>query len=260
VSIGKARFRPASAAGGKSGRETGMDVDISKVMTYEIKKEMADRYFGFRKLIDEDKQELSRLIRHHTLTSEQKIVVDLARIYMLLRERSLIKRFLELVGLEEELFYDEYMVSSPTIRARVFTGIHARGLTRSGRFKNLLLGCYDQLVAHVDQYREKFGELLDTREFINEEINLFYRKNDLSSMLGFLRQLDAQDEGGLAGPIMPGKDDDIAAKLKVEPAEAIEHQLPMIPPLVPAAQIRGELKKLADEALRLHPDGFALAG
>jgi len=237
-----------------------MDVDISKVMTYEIKKEMADRYFGFRKLIDEDKQELSRLIRHHTLTSEQKIVVDLARIYILLRERSLIKRFLELVGLEEELFYDEYMVSSPTIRARVFTGIHARGLTRSGRFKNLLLGCYDQLVTHVDQYREKFGELLDTREFINEEINLFYRKNDLSSMLGFLRQLDAQDEGGLAGPIMPGTDDDIAAKLKVEPAEPIEHQLPMIPPLVPTSQIRGELKKLADEALRLQPDGFAIAG
>jgi hypothetical protein len=236
-----------------------MDVDISKVMTYEIKKEMADRYFGFRKLIDEDKQELDRKIRQQSLTSEQKIVVDLARIYMLLKERSLIRRFLELVGLEQELFYDEYMVSSPTIRARVFTGIHARGLTRSGRFKNLLLGCYDLLVTHVEQYREKFGELLDTREFINEEIKLFYRKNDLSSMLGFLRQLDAQDEGGLAGPIMIGTDDDMAARLKVEPAAAIEHQLPMIPPLVPTSQIRGELKKLADEALQLHPDGFALA-
>jgi len=235
-----------------------MDVDISTALTYEIKKEMADRYFGFRKLIDEDKRELTRQIHNHTLTSEQKIVVDLARIYMILKERPLIMRFLALAGLEEELFYDEYMISSPSIRARVFAGIHARGLTRSGRFKNLLLGCYDLLVAHVEQYREKFGELLETREFINEEIKLFYRKNDLSSMLGFLRQLDAQNEGVLAGPIMPGTGEDMAAKLKVEPAEAIDHQLPVIPPLVPTAQIRGELKKLADEALQLHPDGFIL--
>ena len=236
-----------------------MDVDISKVMTYEIKKEMADRYFGFRKLIDEDKEELNKLIRLQTMTSEQKIVVDLARIYILLKDRALIKHFLELTGLEEELFYDEYMVSSPTIRARVFAGIHARGLTRSGRFKNLLLDCYDLLVAHVDEYREKFGELLDTREFINEEIKLFYRKNDLSSMLGFLRQLDAQEEESLAGPIMTGIDDEMAAKLKVAPPEAIEHQLPVIPPLVPTAQIRGQLKKLAEEALKLHPDGFPLS-
>lgn len=236
-----------------------MEVDISKVLTYEIKKEMADRYFGFRTLIDEDKRELARLVRRQTLTSEQKIVIDLARIYMLLKERALIKRFLELTGLQSELFYDEYMVSSPTIRARVFAGIHARGLTRTGRFKNLLLGCYDLLVAHVDEYREKFGELLDTREFINEEIRLFYQKNDLSSMLGFLRQLDGGGNG-LGGAIVSGLGDDMAAKLKVEPPEAIEHQLPMIPPLVPAPQIRGDLKKLAEEALKLHPDGFALAG
>jgi hypothetical protein len=235
-----------------------MEADISKAMTYEIKKEMADRYFGFRKLIDQDKQELERQIHLQTLTSEQKIVIDLARIYILLQQRSLIKRFLALAGLEEELFYDEYMVSSPTIRARVFAGIRASGLTRAGRFKNLLLGCYEMLVADVGQYREKFGELLDTREFINNEIQLFYRKNDLGSMLGFLRQLEALDERGLEGPIMARGDEDMAAKLKVEPAEAIEHRLPVIPPLVPTSQIRGELKGLADEALSLHPDGFVL--
>jgi hypothetical protein len=242
-----------------SGKEAGMNVDISKVMTYEIKKEMAERYFGFRKLIDEDKEELARLVRRQTITSEQKIVIDLARIYIMLKDRNLIKRFLELTGLEEELFYDEYLISSPTIRARVFSGIHARGLTRTGRFKNLLLGCYDLLVAHVDEYREKFGELLDSREFISEEIKLFYRKNDLGTMLGFLRQLDARDNNALAGPILSGVNEDMAAKLKVEPPEAIEHQLPVIPPLVPAGQIRGALKQLAEEALKLHPDGFPLA-
>lgn len=237
-----------------------MDVDIAKVMTYEIKKEMAERYFGFRKLIDEDKEELARQIRRQTLTSEQRIVMDLARLYILLKERTLIRRFLALAGLEEELFYDEYLVSSPTIRARVFSGLQTRGLTRAGRFKNLLLDCYDQLVADVDGYREKFGELLDTREFISEEIKLFYQKNDLSSMLGFLRQLDGDDHSGLAGPVVAGVGEEMAAKLRVELPEAIEHHLPVIPPLVRPAQIRGELKKLAEEALAGHPDGFVIGG
>lgn len=237
-----------------------MEIDISKVMTYEIKKEMADRYFGFRKLIDEDKEDLARQIRLQTMTSEQRIVMDLVRIYILLKDRTLIERFLILSGLEDVLFHDEHLVHSPTIRARVFSSLKASGLTRAGRFKNLLLACYDQLVADVDTYREKFGELLDTQEFIAAEIKLFYQKNDLSSMLGFLRQLDGDDHSGLVGPIVAGIGDDMAAKLKLEPPEAIEHHLPVIPPLVRPDQIRGELKKLAEEALVLHPDGFDLPG
>jgi len=237
-----------------------MDSDISKVMAYEIKKEMAERYFGFRKLIDEDKQKLAHQIRLHTMTAEQRIVMDLVRIYILLRDRTLIERFLILSGIEELLFYDEYLVASPTIRARVFATAHVSGITRAGRFKHLLLDCYDRLVADVDAYREKFGELLDTREFIAAEIKLFYQKNDLSSMLGFLRQLDGDDNAGLAGPVVAGVGEDIETKLKVEPPEAIEHHLPVIPPLVRPTQIRGELKKLAEEALELHPDGFTLPG
>ncbi|NTV12418.1 MAG: hypothetical protein HGA96_00550 [Desulfobulbaceae bacterium] len=237
-----------------------MDLDIAKVMTYEIKKEMAERYFGFRKLIDEDKLKLATQMRRQTMTSEQRIVMDLARIYILLQDQRLIKRFLTVSGLEEELFYDEYLVSSPTIRARVFAGMQTRGLTRAGRFKNLLLDCYDLLVADVDAYREKFGELLDSREFIRAEIKLFYQKNDLSSMLGFLRQLDGDDNAGLAGPVVAKVGEDMESKLKVEPPEAIEHHLPIIPPLVVPARIRRELKKLAEEALAGHPDGFVITG
>ena len=46
-----------------------MDLDIAKVMAYEIKKEMAERYFGFRRLIEEDKEKLAAQIRRQTMTS-----------------------------------------------------------------------------------------------------------------------------------------------------------------------------------------------
>lgn len=235
-----------------------MDIDISKVMSYEIKKEIAERYFGFRKLIEEDKNDLARMIRQQSLTTEQKIVIDLARIYSILKDRDLVLRFLELSGLGEAVFYDEYMTTSPTIRARIFKGVRARGLTRRGRFKNLFLGCYELLVAHVDLYREKFGELLEDREMISEEIEVFYRKNDITSILGFLRSLDRDKNEVLAGPVQPGIGQSLEQKLKLAPPPPVESALPVFPRLVPMPRIRGELKKLAEQALKGHPDGFEL--
>lgn len=235
-----------------------MDIDISKVMTYEIRKEMADRYFGFRKLIEEDKQALANAIRQQNLTAEQKIGIDLARIYTILKDRELIEQFLELSGLEEPLFYDEYMTRSPTIRARIFTGIKVRGLTRAGRFTKLLLGCYELLVDHVDLYREKFGQLLEDRDLISEEIKIFYRKNDIETILGFLRSLDEEGNEMLAGPAETGGAASLQKKMQVLPPGPVENSLPILPPLVAMPRIRRELKKLAEQALKGHPDGFAL--
>ena len=239
-----------------------MDVDISKVLAYEIKNEIADRYFGFRKLIEEDKDVLSRLIHKQSITNEQKIVVDLARIYTILKDRSLIEKFLELSGLEEAVFYDEYMIRSPTIRNRVFSGVKAKGFTRKGRFENLLLGCYQLLVEHVELYRGKFDELQGNRELISEEIKLFYRKNDIGNILDFLRSLDGfgTGNGSLAGPVQAGGSEALKKKMEVYPPPPVENFLPILPPLVPLAQIRREMKKLAEEALKGHPEGFEVKG
>ncbi|MEN8143155.1 MAG: hypothetical protein ABFQ82_06110 [Thermodesulfobacteriota bacterium] len=237
-----------------------MDIDISKVLTYEIKKEIAERYFGFRKLIEEDKDALARLIRKQSITTEQKIVVDLARIYIILKDPALIESFLELSGLEDAVFFDEYMTGSPTIRERVFAGVKAKGFTRKGRFKNLLLGCYQLLVEHVDRYREKFAELLEGREVISEEIKLFYRKNDIGSILGFLRSLDNSGNDLLAGPVQAGGGEALKKKMEVVAPSPVESFLPVLPPLAPLPQIRREMKKLAEEALAGHPDGFEIKG
>lgn len=235
-----------------------MDIDISKVMTHEIRKEMAERYFGFRKLIEEDKEALARAIRQQSLTIEQRVCMDLTRIYIILKDRRLIDRFLEISGLEEPIFYDEYVVGSPTIRARIFTGIKARGLTRSGRFTKLFLGCYELLIEHVERYREKFGELLEERDLIREEIEVFYRKNDIDTILGFMRSLDQQGNKMLAPPIQTGAAQILKDKMEVRVPGPVENQLPIFPPLTPMPRIRGELKKLAQEALKGHPDGFVL--
>ena len=230
-----------------------MEPDIAKILSYEIRKELADRYFGFRKLIEEDKQALGDQVRRYTITIEQQICLDLVRIYILLKDKILIDAFLEITGLDEEIYYDPYIVESPTIRQRVFQEIKARGFTQSSRFVNLLLDSYSSLVDHVERYGDKFWELLESQETIEEEIKLFYQKHDLGNIMGFLRSMET---GSSASSVMDtgvgvGSSKELEKKMRLEPPQPISQLLPIIPPLVPLQRIKKPLKRLAKQAYRL---------
>ncbi|MEJ2032681.1 MAG: hypothetical protein P8Y63_06520 [Deltaproteobacteria bacterium] len=236
-----------------------MEPDIAKVLSYEIKKELADRYFGFRKLIEEDKESWARDVQHCAVTLEQKIGLDLVRIYILLHDEKLIRQFLSLTGLEEKIYYDPYLMESPTIRMRVFEGIRSHGLTRRRRFINLVLDSYRTLERHVAGYQEQFGRLSEEIETIREEISIFYRKNNLGSIMNLLRNLDScsvPGGGDLHGGNGPA-DSNYEEKLRIEPPPPLEQQLPIIPPLVPFAQIRKPLTKLARQAYEQQKEGQA---
>jgi hypothetical protein len=226
-------------------------------MAYEIKKEIADRYFGFRKLIEDDKTDLTEKIKQHSFIIEKRISFDLIRIYILLKAEDLIHIFLDVAGLEEKLFYDSYLTESSVIKDRVFEGVRLRGLTRTGCFKNMVFDGYERLETHVDQYREKFEELMDLQDTINEEIKLFYRNNDLGTIMGFLRSLgDSSVCGAMEGGMEVGMAMGLEEKMRIEKPLPIEHYLPVIPPLVPLETIRGEMKKLTDRAYTLHDETF----
>lgn len=230
-----------------------MSPKVTDVIAYEIKKDIAERYFGFRKLIEEDKLDLADKIRQYVFILEKRISFDLIRIYFLLKDEEIIRDFLALIALDEKLFYDRYLISSNTIRKRVFEGIRTRGLTKSSRFKNLVMDCYDRLVIHSEQYRGKFEELKESQEIISEEIKLFYEKNDLGSILGFLRSLgDPSASQGMEGGMEVGMAQSLEKKMVIEPPESLDPYLPLVPPLPPLNAVKKDLKKLTGRAYRLH--------
>jgi DNA repair exonuclease SbcCD ATPase subunit len=231
-----------------------MKQDIAKLLGFEIKKELADRYFGYRKLIEEDKETFNREVRNVIITLDQKIGIDLARLYILLHDEDLIHQFLELVGLEEEIYYDPYLLESPTIRERVLKGVETRGFTRYRRFVNLVLGSYRILEHHVERYREQFGRLSEDLETIKEEIRIFYEKNNFGSIMNLMRNLDSSSAAGgdFYNGAGAGSSEEYENKLRVEPPPPLEQQLPIIPPLAPYKDIRRKLRKLAARAYELH--------
>jgi hypothetical protein len=227
--------------------------DIHEVLAYEIKKEIADRYFGFRKLIEDDKLDFAEKTRQYSFILEKRISFDLIRIYIILKNEALIYQFLALTGLPAALFYDPYLAESNTIRQRVFSGVHIHGLTHSGRFKNMIFDCYERLEAHVTEYRTKFDELKKYREEISEEIEAFYRKNDLGSIMGFLKTLgDPNKSGSMEGGMEVGMAGSLERKMRIDPPMPPEHYLPVIPPLPQLATIRSPLKELIRTAYEDH--------
>lgn len=225
---------------------------IDEILSTEIKKDIADRYFGFRKLIEEDKLGLAEKIGQYSFILEKRISFDLIRIYVLLKDAEIIRAFLALSNLKEQLFYDPYLTESPTIARRVLSCQNFTGFTRAGRFKNYLLHCYESLSFHARTYHEKISELEQQRGAIVEEIRLFYEQNDLNAILGFLQSLsNARTCCGMEGGMEPGLAEGLDNKMLIEPPMPIAYTLPVIPELKPLAEIQAEFKKLIKQAFAL---------
>lgn len=228
-----------------------MPQDIDKMLSYEVKKEIADRYFGFRKLIEDDIKNYDNNVIAAFRRLEQKIGFDFIRLYILLKDEQVIHDFLYTTGLGKKIFFDSYLSESKTIRQRVFKGMAAHGLTRKSRFKNIIADAYMELVDHIDDYRVNLKLLEEEQQTIAEEINLFYQKNDLNTIMGFLRGLGGPETykaGPMEGGLNPKTGESLEQKMRVSPPEPVEKSLPMLPKPKPYNTIKNELKEIIDKA------------
>ena len=82
--------------------------DMEDMLSFEIKKEIADRYFGFRKMIEDDSVQYNQHIQHAYRQLENEVGFDLIRLYILLGRESLIHDFFRLTGLRDQVFLDDH--------------------------------------------------------------------------------------------------------------------------------------------------------
>lgn len=227
-----------------------MNEDINDLLALEVKKEMADRYFGFRKLIEEDIREYDSQVLTSFLRLEQQIGFDLVRLYILLKDENLIHEFFQLAGLDQLIFYDPYLAESPTLRRKVFAGQRLRGLTRRGRFRNMLFATYQTLCDDINHYRQNLHQLTSERENIAEEIRQFYHRHNLGVMMDFLRSLDSTGAGAsdMAGGLVQATGDDLDRKMQVQPPPPVEELLPVLPQVIPLADLRSRFREIAHRA------------
>lgn len=230
--------------------------DFAKSLTFEVKKEIAERYFGFRKIIEADSNDYQQEVIKTTLMLENKIGFDLLRIYSLLRTDELTKRFYKLTALGEVLFFDPYVSNSATIRKRLFEGLEIRGLFRKSRFHNMFFDVYRSLHQHVNEYRKQLAALIEEHEVIEEEIKLFYQKNDISGIMLFLRNLEGapSTSGSMSGTIDTGGSITMEQKMRLKPPEPVEKFLPVLEEIPEPSAIKKDLTLLVKDAYKNQPD------
>jgi hypothetical protein len=225
--------------------------DISSILSIEVKKEIADRYFRFRKIIEEDTNTYRQEIITLSLDLERSIGLDLVCIYSLLKDEDLIHHFFDISGLSERFFFECEINTSPTLRKRVLASKRLHGLTKKSRFKNLFYDSYSDLYNHIMDYRETLSKLNEDYETIREQINLFYRKNDITGILQFLKGLDgsATNELGSQGAIIAmGDYCRLDEKLRLNPPDPVEDLLPNVEAIPSLKKVRSQIKHLVQSA------------
>jgi len=229
---------------------------IDEVLLAEIKQDLAERYFGFRKLIEEDEMDLAEKTRQYSFILQKRISFDLIRIYIMLKDEKLIRAFLVLINLNDMLFYDPYLTESLTIAQRVLECQRFRGLTRAARFRHFFLDCYENLVFHAQLYGKKIAQLREAQGVITAEIEQFHKQHDMRAIMSFLHSLGNEAAKGLQGGMETGLTEGLDQKLRLTPPPPIEALLPILPPLPPLAKIKGALKEMSRLAYTRHPPAF----
>lgn len=218
---------------------------IDNILSLEVKREIAQRFFGFRKTIEEDSAAYLQKVRETADELEHNVGHELVRIYNLLNSPALLHRFFQLTGLPERLFLDSFINTAPR-KDDIFTSQKLRGLTRKGCHLNMFFDSYGRLYRAIGHYRSAFEQLAEDHETIRQQIEIFYRKNDIQTIFSFLRGLDPNLTD--ISPIGPGFSEDLEAKLRLSPPAPVDELLPEIPAIPSSKAIRRKLRELVARA------------
>ncbi len=234
-----------------------MEGDISKALAYQVKREIAQRYFGTRKLIEQDIAGLKDMITRINKRYENRFAMALIRVYSLLMDRDIINQFETLIGCKEPLFYDRYVNHSATIRKRLVHKLHPHGWLKKSKFINMVLDSYRLLYREYNAISELEAEAREELSIIREEIKIFRNKYSLDEIMSFIRNLDfqGQDMAKVMGSNVDVVDaNDIERKIDIEDVDQIEKGLPFIPSMPDPDTAEPVLKRLAETIYARHPE------
>ncbi len=225
--------------------------DIGKAMAYQIKREVAQRYFGYRKIIEEDKQALEKMVEDFKKRFEKFIKTDLARLHLLLYEPALIEEFHSLIGWKPKQMSESSRLSRAE-QDKLLMDLEPHGLTAKARFINMVVDAYDLLYKKWEELNDMYEEILDEAEVVNEEIKKFKNKFSLDEILSFFRTLDKDEilSSSLGEQVPQGHSQKLAQELAFEPVD-IKALLPLFPILPKKDEIKKQLKKLAAKAYQI---------
>lgn len=227
-------------------REIG---DIAAALAYQVKKEIAENFFGTRKRLEEEREELLREERELFEAWTHTVLPILQKI------RSL------LVGEEEGRVFSSWLgmelaEKQPGEEKKGTASEEGSALppppfawTKKGKYRKYILRLYREALVETQELEERFRKLVKKVELFNEELNRFNHSFRLSEILSLTGSLEGIDEAGcvLGEACEPEAIPHLEEKLRLTPLLLNRSSLPHLPPF---KDIGPPLKKLIDGSFR----------
>jgi hypothetical protein len=227
--------------------------DIAAALAYQVKKEIAENYFGTRRELEEEREELLAQGEKIQKAWEQEVLAILRTMANLFPDPETGRAFRTLIGLED--LPGGAFEPSP----RIFSEARAAcrlplTFTSRGKYRALLDRLYLLAVERNKDVMEKQTTWQKKVALHNEEVIRFGHSFNLSEILGFIKALEGADElkGVLGENLDPRAVPELEQKLhlKVIPPGGPEGREPK--PLPEFKAVRESLRSLADRSYERH--------
>ncbi len=234
--------------------------NIADAIAYELKRDIAERYFGDRRRIEEQSKNYLQCLDKESANYSARIGEDLQRLRLLLPEERSFLACCGLLGLSDDLRQFFPSKEGQLTAVELCRSCRGHGLTRVGRYRNTVYRACQSLTTDIEEYRIHRAKLRRWHADLVDDIHAFERQNDLSGILGFFREMERAGNwqaGILQGEIPRLGGVGLEQQLRLAPPAAVESKMPELPAPVPLAQIKARLTPILKAVYSRHTSTLA---
>jgi hypothetical protein len=228
--------------------------DIAAALAYQIKKEIAENYFGTRKGLEEERQDLLLQGKELQKSWDQEVLPLLNRIDQLLLGDQSGRAFWNLIG-RGDLFTGRKSVQEGTgTKPKVISCSPPFAMTVRGKYKKLIVTFYRMAIERGAPLFQKHHSLQKRVDLFNEELIRFQSSCNLLEVLSFIKSLENLDDlkGVLGNNSDPRTIPALEEKLLIKPLDLAGEGGEVLRTLPPLMEIQRPLEGLIDQTFQIH--------
>lgn len=228
--------------------------DIAAALAYQVKKEIAENYFGTRKGLEEEREDLLLQGKELQNSWDQDVLPLLDRIDQLLMGGQSGRAFWNLIGRGDLFAGRKPVQEGQGAKLKGFSCSPLFAMTVRGKYKKLIVTFYHMAEKRGASLFQKHHSLQKRVELFNEEVNRFQSSCNLLEILSFIKSLENLDDlkGILGNNSDPRTIPALEEKLLIKPLDLAREGGDVLPILPPLMEIQRPLEGLIDQTFQTH--------
>ncbi len=213
-----------------------------EALKVQIKKEIVDNYFADRVYMEEE----TALLKDEAEAYQRDL--DLAgrrffAFYQALGAEPARAAVLELLGLQDRPFYQQFQELEPAVRQELLRPYRRRGWTAARRYRYLVFDIYEDLQRECEKLREQYEKILTHLRLLNEDIDKFNLSYDFGLIAAQIEALEGRGEV-ISGGLLGVEREELSTRMRFKRQKLGPEDLRPLPALPPLKEIKGRLKEV----------------